>query len=155
MPNLFPIGYEEEIITEEEAADEFIGYRPGIAFDEILGDFVRDGRNYLLDHPGIESWKSWCYNAIITERYKHLAYGTDFGIEYDAIFGAETREAAESILTRQITECLLADPYGRTAYVPEISIQWVAPDAVLVDVTVQGIEDVTIDLTVYLSKMAA
>ena len=126
-----------------------------LLFDEILGDFVRDGRNYLLDNTGIESWKSWCYNAIITERYKHLAYGTDFGIEYDAIFGAETREAAESILTRQITECLLADPYGRTAYVPEISIQWVAPDAVLVDVTVQGIEDVTIDLTVYLSKMAA
>lgn len=155
MPNLFPIGYEEEIITEEEAADNFIGYRPGIAFDEVLGDFVRDGRNYLIDNTGIESWKSWCYNAIQTERYKHLAYPTDFGIEYDAIFGAETREAAESILIRQITECLMADPYGRTAYVPEISIQWIAPDAVVVDVTVQGIDDVTIDLTVYLSKMAA
>lgn len=155
MPNLFPVGYEEEIITAEEAADEFRGYRPGIAFDEILGDFVRDGRNYLLDNTGIESWKSWCYNAIATERYKHLAYGTDFGIEYDAIFGAETREAAESILIRQINECLLADPYGRTAYIPEISIQWIAPDVILVVMTVQGIEDVTIDLTMYLSKMAA
>lgn len=155
MPNLFPIGYEEEIITNEEAADKFKGYRPGIAFDDILGDFVRDGRNYLLDNTGIESWKSWCSNVLQTERYKHLAYGPDIGIEYDAVFGAESREAAESILIRQITECLMADPYGRTAYVPEISIQWVEPDSIRVDVTVQGIEDVTIDLTVYLSKMAA
>ena len=148
--NLFPEGYELEIITEEDAADEFIGYRPGIAFDEVLGDFVRDGRNNLIDNTGIESWKSWCYNAIVTERYKHLAYSTDFGIEYDAIFGAETREAAESILTRQITESLLADPYGRTNYVSDITIEWESPDSVKVDVTVHGIEDVTIDLVTYL-----
>lgn len=156
MANLFPEGYEDEIITEADTlANTVIGYRNGVAFDDKAGDFVRDGMNKMLDSTGIESWKSWCINAISTERYKHLAYNTDFGIELDKIFAASSREEAESLLTREITECLLADPYGRTEYVSDIEFDWEAPDAVSVRVIVQGIQDVTIDITAYITRAAA
>ena len=153
MPNnLFPIGYEAEVITDEDASEDFVGYRPGVAFDYILGDFVRDGRNALIDNTGIESWKSWCINCLSTERYKHLAYSTDWGIDVDPVFKAASREEAQSILTREINEALLADPYQRTEYIEELSFDWTAPDAVLISLKIRGIEDVTIDISVYLAK---
>ena len=153
MPNLYPAGYEEEIITEEETTtDSPIGYRNGIAFDHQIGDFMRDGSNKILDSTGIESWKSWCINCLQTERYKHLAYSSDFGIELDKAMAATSREEAESILTREITEAILADPYERAAYIETLNFNWSAPDAIEVQLTIQGIEDVTIDLVAYITK---
>lgn len=153
MANLFPEGYEDEVITVEDlASDEPVGYRNGVAFDYKNGDFPRDGMNKMLDSNGIESWQSWCYNCLNTERYKHLAYSTDFGIEIDAAMRASSREEAESILTRQITEALMADPYERTEYIEEITFDWTAPDTVTVAVTIHGIDDVTIDIIAYLTR---
>lgn len=151
--NLFPEGYEDEIITEKDlASDKPTGYRNGIAFDSQLGDFLREGMNKMLDSTGVESWMSWCINCLQTERYKHLAYSTDFGIELDKAMKANSREEAESILTRQITEAILADPYQRTKYIEEITYDWTAPDTVTVNATIRGIEDVTIDITAYITK---
>lgn len=153
MPNLLPEGYEDEIITTEDVESEKpVGYRNGLSFDYETGDFRLDGRHKILDSDGIESWKSWCINCIRTERYKHLAYGTDFGIEWEAVFSATTREEAESILVRQITEALLADPYERTEYVETVEIEWKAPDAMTVKVVVHGMYDATIDITAYITK---
>lgn len=151
--NLFPTGFETEIITDEDLASQrTIGYRNGIAFDYEIGDFMRDGMNKMLDSTGIESWKSWCINCLSTERYSRLAYGTDFGISTAAAFKAASREEAESILTREITEALLADPYERTEYVEEIEFNWTAPDGVEVRIIAKGIEDVSIDITAYITK---
>lgn len=156
MPNLLPLGYEDETVTEEErAADNPIGYLNGVAFDYDSGDFKLDGKSKILDSDGVESWKSWCINCIQTQRYAHLAYSTDFGIEWDLIFGAASREEAESILTRQMTEAILADPYERCQYIENIEINWTAPDAVEVAATLHGREDVTIDITAYITKEAA
>ena len=153
MPNLLPTGYETEIITEEDIVDEQpIGYRNGISFDYELGDFRRDGKNKILDSDGIESWKSWVINCMQTERYKHLAYSTDFGIELDKVFGADSREEAESILIRQVTEAILADPYGRTEYIDNIEIIWPHPDALQLTATLHGIQDVSIDVTAYITR---
>ena len=113
---------------------------------------MRDGRNLILDCDGIESWKSWCYNCVNTERYKHLAYDTDFGIETEPIFAASSHDEAESIIVRQITEALMADPYERTEYVEVGEIEWTAPDAVKALITVHGKQDVTIDVTAYITK---
>lgn len=153
MANLFPVGYDEEVIDQEDLiAEEPTGYRNGVAFDYQSGDFKRDGKNRLLDSDGIDSWKSWCINCLHTERYKHLAYSTDFGIETEAAMRATSREEAESILARQITEAIMADPYERTAYIKEISFDWTAPDTAAVFVAIHGINDVTIDVTVYLTR---
>lgn len=153
MANLFPTDYETEIITDEDrSSGSQTGYRNGIAFDFKTGDFVRDGKNSILDSDGIESWKSWCIICLQTERYAHLACPSDFGIETTAAMEATSREEAESILTREITEAILADPYGRTEYVEDISFDWTAPDTVEVRAVIHGIADVTIDVTAYLSK---
>ena len=153
MPNLFPEGYENEAIEADDIVeDKAIGYRNGIAFDDRAGDFVRDGKNNILDSTGIESWKSWCVNCLQTERYKHLAYSTDFGIELDAVFRARSREEAESILTRQITEAILADPYGRAEYIESLYFSWEAPDAIEAHLTIHGIDDVSIDVTAYITR---
>ena len=151
--NLFPEGYEDEVITQEDLKSEKpTGYRNGISFDYRLGDFLRDGMHKMLDSDGIESWKSWCINCLQTERYKHMAYSSDFGIEIDKAMKASGREEAESILARQITEAILADPYKRTKYIQEITFDWTAPDAVRVDVTIHGVDDTTIDITAYITQ---
>ena len=153
MPNLLPEGYEDEVVLAEELDEnQPVGYKNGVAFDYYTGDFQRDGKNRLLDSDGIESWKSWCINCIQTERYKHLAYSSDFGIELDQVFAAASREEAESILTRQITEAILSDQYERTEYIEDITYNWTAPDAVEVTVILHGLEDVTIDITAYITK---
>lgn len=153
MPNLFPESYDTEVITAEELkANTPVGYRNGISFDDELGDFLRDGKNTILDSTGIESWKSWCINCIQTERYKHLAYSTDFGIETEAAMKAKSKGEAENILTRQITEAIMADPYERTEYIESIEFDWSAPDAVRIALVIQGKDDVTIDITAYITK---
>ena len=156
MANLFPEDNEDEVITEEDlASDTPIGYRNGLSFDHETGDFRRDGKNKILDSDGIESWKSWCINCISTERYTHLAYSSDFGIDLTAAMQASSRAEAESILTREISEAILADPYGRTQYVEDISFDWTAPDTVKISATIHGIDDVSIDLIAYITKGGA
>lgn len=153
MNNLFPAGYEDEVIEVEDTQDvQTVGYRNGLSFDEQTGDFRRDGMNKILDSDGIESWRSWCINCIQTERYKHLAYSTDFGIELDSAFAATSREEAESILIRQITEAIMADPYKRTQYIEELEFDWTAPDTIEARLVINGIEGVSIDFTAYITN---
>ena len=153
MANLFPTGFETEgVEVEQLSASAPVGFRDGVLFDYETGDFPRDGRFRLRDSTGIESWKAWARNCLQTERFKHRCYSTDFGLELDRALQAPTREAAESILTRQIHEAMLADPYGRTQYVESIAFDWSGPDEVTVTVTLHGLEDVTIDVTAYITK---
>lgn len=154
MPqNLFPTGYEDETSTVADVAQKTpVGFRSGVLFDYSLGDFPRDGRHRILDCSGIESWKAWVVNCMATERYKYLAYSQSYGIETERIFSASSRSEAESILTRQINEALMADPYKRTQYVETLSINWTSPNSVEVDLVLHGQEDVTIDITAYISR---
>lgn len=154
MPNnLFPTGYEDQYLAAADTADNtIIGYKNGPSFDDELGDFLRDGGNRILDSDGIDSWITWCKNCIATERYKHLAYDGDFGIEIEAAMQAGSKAEAESILTRQITEALMADPYGRVKYVEQLEYKWTAADAVEIAAVIHGIDDVTIDITAYITK---
>lgn len=153
MANLYPEGYETETMTADEIAGEQpVGYLRGVAFDFETGDFVRDGSNRLLGCSGVDSWKNWCMKTILTERYNHIAYSFDIGMELDTILDSSDREEAESRLTREITESLLADPYGRTEYVESIEYDWNGTDSVTVDIILRGMDDVTIDITVELNK---
>lgn len=148
MANLFPEGYESQVVELSDlVTDKVIGYKGGVGYSDEQGDFIRDGKHKIVDNSGIESWKNWCVNCISTQRYAHLAYSTDFGIDIESAFKAESRKEAENILTREITEALLADEYGRTDYISSIDFDWVEPNAVQVNVTVHGIDDVTIDIT--------
>ena len=121
MPNLFPQGYEEQLAAVSD-----------IERDEPVG------------------YKPSAAFSFETGDFVRNG-ATDFGVEIELALKAKTRAEAESILTRQITEALSADPYGRTAYVSDITYTWTAADEVTADVQVVGINDVTIDISVPLS----
>lgn len=147
MAGLFPEGYEDEVVTEEEIADETeTGYREGIYFDSESMDFVRDGQYRTKGATGVESWVQWCTNCLLTERGAYPCYGDTFGIATIEAFQAETRALTQSILTREICESLVNDPYGRTQYVSNVEFEWIDSDALNVTATVVGIDATTIDI---------
>lgn len=90
------------------------GYAPAPLWDVERGDFVLDGANRTLYGSGYESWVLWCTKTIMTQRWAHLAYSDNAGIEAAEAFAEPDREAVESSFERTITEALLADPMGRT-----------------------------------------
>lgn len=145
--NLFP---EDDIESSEDDADEeVVGYKESLYFDETEGDILRDGQFRIKTSTGIESWKQWCINCLLTERDQYPAYGSKFGIATFDAFASGDRNEIESTLTREISESLMNDPYGRTEYVDGIEFNWgePAPDSLSVSMTVHGIDDVTIDIT--------
>lgn len=154
MPNLFPAGYENEIVVLEDITtiNEKVGYKQGIAFDYDKGGIELNSKNQIKDATGIESWRQWCINCMSIEKGSLNCYSGDIGIETREAFNADSRELAEALLTKTITEGLMADPYGRTSYVEDITFDWINNDSVVVDVTVVGIDDATIDIITTLGE---
>lgn len=155
--NLFPEDELDEEIEAEELDDEEeapVGYMESVFFDETLGDFARDGQHRLRSATGVEAWEQWCSNCLLTEKDTYPAYGELFGISTAEVFGTSDRELAESILTVEITEGLMNDPYGRTEFVESIDFEWIGADAVQVHLVVRGIDDASIDLTTTIDQRA-
>lgn len=148
MPSLFPTGYQQHTVSADdiESKPKKVGYKQSLMYDINEGCVKRDGQNRVLTASGIEAWKQWCYNCLNTERYSCNAYPTDFGIEKEKAMQAETKELREVMLTVDITEALMADPYQRTLSVPSIEFNWFAPDSCEIEVIVQGIDDAEIDI---------
>lgn len=149
--NLFP---EDEIeMSEEDMQDDLEGYKESLYFDEGAGDILRDGQFRLKVSTGIEAWKQWCINCLQTERDRYPAYSSEFGIATEDAFASGDRDEIESTLTREISESLLKDPYGRTEYVDNIEFGWEdpEPDSLNVSMTIHGVDDVTIDITTTLN----
>lgn len=149
MPELFPKGYANEVIPPEEAgpsANE-AGYAPGFFFD---GDLRRDGRFQLVKSTGVEAWRQWCQKCLLTERYGSPCYSSDYGIKTQEAMAAPSRELTESILTRQISEALLADPRGRTQYVSGVEFVWLDDSQVEIGVSAVGLDNATADFTIRL-----
>ena len=148
--NLFPEDIDEDDIDEEEVeeAEEAVDYIGGVAF---INDLARDGQNKVRDASGIDSWKQWCINCLMTERYTSPIYSTDFGIAITDIFNASTRAEAEAIFRAEAEEALEADPYERTDYVGMITFEW-GVDAVGIVVEVVGVDGATIDFEINLES---
>lgn len=112
-------------------------------FDFQKGDFVLSGAGKMVQSTEREAWIQWCLKAIFTQRYSYYAYSSNMGIEIEEAMNEPDRKAQESALQRTITEALLADPYGRTAYVRNFVFRWQA-DSVYIECTVghkDGTED--------------
>lgn len=150
MPNLLPENfYDEDQVVSIEAIENggFMGYKESYFFDIKEGDFLRDGSNKVIKSSGLEAWVHWCEKCLATQRYSCLAYNTDYGIDVELAFSAESHEEAENILRTEITEALKADPFGRLDYIDEISFTWTAPDAVEVFVVIVGIDGNTAEIS--------
>lgn len=146
MPELFPSGYEKESALLEGLPGSAppTGYAPSVDFD---GDLRRDGRFRLTEANGVEAWRQWCRKCLLTERYGSPCYSSDFGIETAEALAAGSREKAESILTKQISEALLADPRQRTLYVRGVGFTWLEGGGVEIEVSVVGKGHATADFT--------
>lgn len=151
IDNLFPTDLDLEADHETfEDVDEVIGYKTAPYFDSKTGDFLTDGSGQILTADKITAFAQWCENVIAVDRYKHDGYTEYTGIDYDAIFSAQTREEAENIIESEISEALAVDPYGRTIYVQSVDCEWISSDAVSVVVVVEALENeiVTIETTI-------
>lgn len=139
---------EENEGTEEESEDneEGAGYVESIFFDFASGDFVRSHDGSFQVATGFEAWAQWCQKTLMTQRYTHEAYSTDFGVDYEGAFESDNIAETKSILVREIEEALLADPSGRTMAVGNIEFETEA-DNCCITVNVQGI-DGDIDIAV-------
>ncbi len=121
---LFPVFDVPSALVEE--TEQQNRYPPSPMWDVETGDFVTDGAGKLLYGSGKDAWVLWCTKAILTQRWAHLGYNANEGIEADEAFKEPDRKAAESAFERTITEALLADPMGRTAQVRDFAFTWEA-----------------------------
>ena len=85
--------YEEE--SEPRGAE---AYRPSMFFDAASGDFIRQNDGRIKEATGAEAWEQWCHKAICTQRGACEAYGDEFGVDFERVLQAESREEAENIL---------------------------------------------------------
>lgn len=149
MPNLLPEGYDDEamvIDADSVEDDEAVGYKESLYFDFAKGDYLRDSANRFVISTGSDAWIQWCIKCLATQRYAHLSYSDDYGVDYEAVFSCSTREEAENELTRQITEALEADPYQRLSYIESMTFEWIDDTSVEVDLVLVGIDGNTAEL---------
>lgn len=148
--NLFPSGFGDVSLTEEEVNSEetgIIGYRKSVDFSFEKGDLLRNGSNDIMECSPFEAWVQWCQKCCMTPRFQCDAYSTDFGIDLRDVIGASSKSEAESILTSEISEALAADPYGRTDYVKSVEYKWLSEDTVEATITVLGIDQTSATIT--------
>lgn len=120
---LFPVFDVPSEIEEDDAEDDS-EYAPAPLWDYETGDFATDGAHRTIWGSGYDSWVLWCTKTIMTQRWAHLAYSANHGVEAEEAFAEEDREAVESSFERTITEALLADPLGRTREVRDFDFSW-------------------------------
>lgn len=96
--------------AENDQLEELCEY----AFDFVNNCLMKNeaGQNYYVYRN--EALKVWIYKALMTPRYRHLAYTEDYGNEmYDLIAQSIDQEVLLLELKRYITEALMYNEYIR------------------------------------------
>lgn len=120
--NLFPVFNVPSVLSEEQITRK--RYRAAPAWDYEKGDFARNGANQVQYVSGYDAWVLWCVKTVKTQRWAHLSYTSNAGIEAIEAFAEGDRAAVQSYFERTITEALLADPMGRTVSVTNFEFSW-------------------------------
>lgn len=122
MANLYPT-VEAEVAQASDSDSGTVAFGRSYRFDFEAGEFVLTPTGRIAALEDTDAWLQWCAKALLTERYRYLAYSRGYGQEFDSLIGLGlTREAAESEIARIATETLMADP--RTAAVRNFSFSW-------------------------------
>lgn len=117
----FPFsGATDEAIAEnsEDNLPLFVEY----AWDFELDRFIYDGSGRHVTVSGKEAIEVWVYKALKTERYEHLAYSWQYGIEVKKFIGLvmQTGDRMDE-LKRVIVDCLMINPYIQSVDSVEMS----------------------------------
>lgn len=137
MPDeVFPGFDTSEIDISEE--DEAINYElraPAFDYEE---EHVRvNSIGQAIEGNAIEAYRFWVLKCLLTERYKYIAYSSDFGVEIEEIIRSDFPQGiAESEIQRTITEALKVDE--RTVSIGNFEFEW-SGDALYVDFKVESI----------------
>lgn len=85
-------------------------------FREYAYDFenncllLKNGQTYLVE--GNAALRIWIFKALSTERFRYVAYDSDFGSEIGTLVGSPLHsDVAKSELKRFIIEALMVNPY--------------------------------------------
>lgn len=81
-------------------------------YDFEKHDFKYDGNGQHIIVSGNDALKIWIYKALMTERFRYLAYSWQYGLEVrpyiGKVMGVQERY---SEMKRIIIECLMVNPY--------------------------------------------
>mgnify|MGYP001027881628 CR=1 FL=1 len=147
--SLFPVFDVPATLVEDiENQDR---YAPAPMWDVEAGDFVTDGAGKVLYGSGYDAWVLWCTKSVLTQRWAHLSYSPNEGIEAEEAFKEPDRRAVESSFERTVTEALLADPMGRTTQVRDFSFRWEG-DNLWMECVVVGADGNTASIQAKLNK---
>lgn len=83
-----------------EAAEYGIDFETG----QLTGEIV----------TGIEAVKCWCYLALRTARYRHVAFSWDYGSEIEGLIGRSNKASyIKAKAEEMVKDCLLENPHVR------------------------------------------
>lgn len=107
--SIFPAAEEGQAEEVQEIADSVVLRE--YAWDFIRNDFIfENGRQKVAE--GLEALKIWAYKALVTERYKYLAYSWDYGQEIANLIGSNiSSDFVKSEVKRYIEEAFSVNPH--------------------------------------------
>ena len=108
MANPFVAMNNPQAANSNESLPLFVEY--GYDFEKQRFRYDEKGQNLMVTEN--EALKVWIYKAILTERYRYLAYDDSYGITIEPYQGRvpNSRYTAEQI-SQNIREGLLTNPY--------------------------------------------
>jgi hypothetical protein len=142
MPNLYPTVAPGVVPA---ASTRRVTFGQSWQFDFTAGEFVLTPTGKVVQSYILDAWAEWCRKALMTARYRWLAYGRNYGQEFDDMIGHNfTRPAAESEIRRCARECLMADP--RTKDVSGFAFTWEDSSTVFFTCTTTNVYDESIEV---------
>lgn len=138
MPDLFPDAVVEDSTGDESTAEEFTGYKSAPYFDGK--DFSRDGAHRVVMANGATAWGQWCEKCLKTQKGASPYYPDWYGVDWRRVLSCGDRDLAENIVSREITDTLKSDTYGRLDHIESIECSWsdTSLDVVVAAVGIDG-----------------
>ena len=78
-------------------------YRKSYLFDFQTGDLALDGAGRTIRTDGHTAWAQWLLKVGLTERFAHVIYSHQYGVELDKVPRLSSREEVEAHIARTIT----------------------------------------------------
>jgi hypothetical protein len=147
MPDLFPDAISQDVGTEDDVDNGFIGYKAAPYFDGK--DFARDGAHRVVIANGATAWAQWCEKCLATQKGASPYYPAWYGVDWKNALASGDRDLTENILSREISDTLKSDQYGRLDHVESIDYSWTGT-SLDVSVAAVGIDGST--ATIAISK---
>lgn len=82
------------------------------------GVFDNSGNPVLV--TGVDAIISWCFRALLSERFLYEIFSKDYGSEIDSLINTKYNELAKAEASRYIKECLIINPYIKDIYNIEV-----------------------------------